>query len=153
MRPATASALRAAIALAVVGGFGLFVHQPWLFPSLGPTLLMRAQTPEPPNSRAWNAFMGHVIGALAGSASVLMLAAQDLPGVLGSGHLTPRRLAAACLALALTTVAGRAARATHPPAASTTLLFAEGSYHPGWHDIFLVVAGTALSVVTGELLR
>ncbi len=34
-------------------------------------------------------------------------------------------------------------RAKHPPAASTTLLVALGSFHPTWHDAWVILAGVA----------
>jgi CBS-domain-containing membrane protein len=63
------------------------------------------------------------------------------------------RLAASALAMAMTILLMALLRAKHPPAASTTLLFAEGSYRPAGHDVLLVVIGVALTVLMGELLR
>ena len=153
VRSELAAVLQVGVVVAAVGMLGLAGHQPWLFPSLGPTAIMQAQTPLHPSAKAWNAAVGHGCAVLLGWLSVVALGAQGAPAVLASGQLTGIRMAAAAVAVTLTALAMAALRAEHPPAAATTLLFAEGSYHPDAHDILLVAAGLALTVAMGEVLR
>ena len=49
----------------IVGGLGLEFQQPWLFPSLGPTIFIHTVTPKQEAARPWNTFVGHGIGAAA----------------------------------------------------------------------------------------
>jgi hypothetical protein len=87
-----------------------------------------------------------------GCFGVIAVGAQHAPSVLASGHLGGARLAAAVLALLLTTLSMRLIGAWHAPAAATTLVFAEGSYHATWHDVLLVLVAVALTVTLGALL-
>ena len=113
--------------LLAVGALGLLARQPWLLPSLGPTAVLLALMPAHPTARPWNIFAGHLGGLLAGFAAVAVLGAASAPTVLGDGQLTPIRVLAAGIAVASTVVIGDLTRATHPPAAATTLLVALGS--------------------------
>ena len=47
----------------IIGGLGLAFQQPWLFPSLGPTIFIHTVTPNHEAARRWNTFVGHGIGA------------------------------------------------------------------------------------------
>lgn len=147
------SAVQVGTITAVVGALGLLARQPWLFPSLGPTAVLQARMPWPSEARPWNAVVGHALAVACGCASVLAVGAQHAPGVFVSGQLTAARVVAAVLAASLTAVATKALRAPHPPATSTTLLFAEGSYRPTTHDIVIVGAGVALTVALACVFR
>jgi len=60
----------------IVGGIGLAFQQPWLFPSLGPTIFIHTVTPNQEAARPWNTFVGHVItlgGFRANFATVVVL--------------------------------------------------------------------------------
>jgi HPP family len=151
-RSALESAAQVGIVVAAVAALGLAAHQPWLFPTLGPTAVLQAQSPRRANARPWNAIVGHGCGVLFGWLSVVVLGAQHAPPVLASGHLTAIRLAAATATMVCLVLSMALLRATHAPAAATALLFAEGSYRPSGHDVLLVLAGVALTVATGEAL-
>lgn len=146
--PVTAGGL-----LLLVGGLGLVTHQPWLFPSLGPTAYMQATHPNDRVSSFYNVVVGHVVGLFAGYASVLAFAAAKAPVVLGSGQITPARVGAAVLALALTVLFGKLLDAVHPPAASTTLLVALGGLSFTLRDALTVVAAVLILAVAGSALH
>src|SRR3954464_13180967 len=60
------AALVAAVVIALTGPVGVPVHQPWLFPSLGPTLMVIAETPRQPAAHPRNVLVGHVVAVAAG---------------------------------------------------------------------------------------
>ena len=142
----------AAALLLVVGVLGLVAGSPWLVPSLGPTAVLIAVMPLHPTSRAWNTFGGHVGGLAAGFVAVSLLGAAGAPSVLGDHVLVPVRVGAAVVAIALTMVIGSVARASHPPAAATTLLVALGGIAT-LEQAIPVVAGVAAITIAGEAFR
>jgi CBS-domain-containing membrane protein len=124
---------------------------PWLFPSLGPTAYLQAESPAHPASRFYNTVVGHGIGLVAGFLAVFLLNAYTDPVVLVSHSLTWERAGAAALALALTLGVALLLKASHPPAGATTLLVALGAFK--LEDIPTVVAGVLIVAVVGELAR
>jgi hypothetical protein len=62
------AAVLSLVVLAASGSVGLVVHLPWLFPSLGPTVMLFFESPKHRSSRPLNALVGHGIGLLAGIA-------------------------------------------------------------------------------------
>lgn len=113
------------VVLAASGGVGLLLHQPWLFPSLGPTVMLFFESPRQRASRPRNALVGHGVGLLAGIAVLYGLGLQDDPPV-PSGGLTPVHLLAGALSVAVTTLVLTAVRIPHPPAGATTLIVSLG---------------------------
>lgn len=142
----------AAVLLLLVGLAGLLVGRPWLLPSLGPTAVLQAENPAHPTSRAWNVLMGHIGGLVAGFAGVFLFQASDAPAVLVSKELAPERVGAAAVAVLLTVLLGIFLRASHPPAAATTLLVALGAIAT-LEDAANLLAGVVILTVAGELLR
>lgn len=113
--------------LLIVGVAGLLFGRPWLLPSLGPTAVLVGEMPAHPTTRPWNTVVGHVGGLIAGFVAVFITGAGSQPVVLESHVLTPQRVIAAVIAIALTVLVGTLLDASHPPAAATTLLVALGS--------------------------
>ncbi len=146
--PLTASAL-----MLVVGAVGLAADQPWLYPSLGPTAFMQAEYPGHRTSHLYNTIAGHFIGLGAGVLAVKALGAGDASSVIATHHLTAIRVWAAVIAEAATILGMLLLHASHPPANSTTLMFALGAFRPVPHDILAVVAGVLILAVIGEGIR
>jgi hypothetical protein len=44
-------------------------------------------------------------------------------------------------------------KASHPPAAATTLLVALGGFKPTWQDAATVMIGALIVAIVGEMLR
>ncbi len=137
----------------LAGGLGLVVGQPWLFPSLGPTAFLQVEAPDQPASRIYNTVVGHAIGIMAGVAAVLVLHAGQAPALFATHHLVPVRVWASGLAIVLTMLGIALARASHPPAAATTLLISLGGFRPTVHDALTIAAGVLVVAVVGEALR
>lgn len=144
--------LAGAALVLIVGAAGLLAVQPWLLPSLGPSAYLVAESAAHPSARAYNVFGGHLIGLGAGFVGVWIFGAAADPAVLQSGTLTGSRVAAAALAMLLATLVAIPLRASHPPAAATTLLVALGSISTGSQALNVVV-GAAILAVAGEALR
>jgi CBS-domain-containing membrane protein len=126
-RPGAAlyAAVLSLVVLAASGAAGLMLHQPWLFPSLGPTVMLFFESPGEPASRPLNALAGHGVGLVAGAAMLYAFGLQHAPSVAAAG-LTPGHLVAGALSVALTTVVLTWLKTPHPPAGATTLIVSLG---------------------------
>jgi hypothetical protein len=141
-----------AVLVLIVGAAGLLAGQAWLVPSLGPSAYLVGENAAHPSARAYNVLAGHVIGLGAGFVGVWSFAANADPAVLQAGAITGRRLGAAVIATLIAMVFAALLRASHPPAAATTLLVALGSISTGAQALDVVV-GAAILAVAGEGLR
>jgi HPP family len=144
--------LTAGVLVLVAGALGLLFGRPWLLPSLGPTAVLVGEMPAHPVTRAWNTIVGHLGGLLAGAIGVVLAGAASQPVVLVDHVLTPQRLFASVIAIALTAVLGALLRASHPPAAATTLLVSLGSLRT-LDDALNLMAGVLVIAVVGALFR
>ena len=147
------SPLVAAGVTALPGLVAIASGQVLLFPSLGPSAVMQAHSPEHHSSRFYNVVVSHVVGLAAADLSVLVLGLARAPSVFQLHTVTAARVAAAVLAIALGTAVEISLDAMHPPAASTTLLVALGSFRPTLHDAALVIIGVLIVASAGEAVR
>lgn len=129
----------------IVGGLGLAFQQPWLFPSLGPTIFVHTVTPQQEAARPWNTFVGHAIGAAAAFLSLTLFGALHAPSAMTSGQVTFSRIAASALAVALTIGGQIPARAGHAPAAATTLLITLGGFPADFATVIVLVIGIGMA--------
>jgi CBS-domain-containing membrane protein len=139
--------------MGATGAIGLALQQPWLFPSLGPTIFLQAVTPSAPEARSWNIMAGHAIGVIAGFAALYLFGAQATPTVIGGASLCWERVAATALAVAATVGAQSAVSAQHPPAAATTMLITLGGLRPGWGGVLSIAAGVSLVATFGAIVQ
>jgi CBS-domain-containing membrane protein len=136
------AALLAVLTLALAGVVGLITKQPWLFPSLGPTVMLFFESPKQPSARPLNTIVGHVIGIAAGLACYTALGLTGHPSAV-EGGLTPSYVIAGALAVGVATAALTLLRLPHPPAGASTLIVALG---------ILVTPAQLLSMVGAVLL-
>ncbi|MCM3612979.1 HPP family protein [Microbacterium enclense] len=113
------------VVLALAGAVGLATRQPWLFPSLGPTVMLFFESPENASSRPRNALVGHGVGLVVGAACFYALGLNGQPPV-PSGGLTASYLVAGALSVAITTAVLTLLKTPHPPAGATTLIVSLG---------------------------
>jgi hypothetical protein len=141
------------VAIALPGALAVWSHQLFLFASLGPTAVLMAQQPGHPAADWYQAIAGHALGIVAACSIVWLLALSDSPSIFAVHEVSWRRVAAAVLSLALALALETCARVQHPPAASTTLLIALGSFRPTWRDSGAILMGVVAVAVAAELLK
>ncbi len=143
----------AGLLILLPGVLGLLLHQPWLFPSLGPTAFLQTVQPRDAGSRLYNAIVGHLIGMAAGYGSVLLLAVSSEPSVLGTKTLDPPRLCASVLGIAVMLLLQLLTHSLHAPGAATLLLITLGGFRARWWDASVLLAGVLIVSVAGEFVR
>ncbi len=135
------------------GLLSLWLEQPWLFPSLGPTAFIQAHRPRAKVARLYNTLVGHLLGIAVGYGCVWLCGAAGTLSVSAAGHAVSARVAASALAVALTMLGELALRAYHPPAAATTLIITVGVMGPTWRDGLGLLVGIVAVALVGELFR
>jgi hypothetical protein len=143
------------VVLAGAGAVGLALHQPWLFPSLGPTVMLFFESPRQDASRPRNALVGHAVGLVAGIGALYAFALQDGPSA-PVGGLTVAYLFAGAVSVAVTTLVLTAIGTPHPPAGATTLIVSLGilTGPAAWASMagaiaLITVAGWGLNILLG----
>ncbi|QGM96372.1 HPP family protein [Methylocystis parvus] len=149
---AAAPALLSALVMGLVGLLAVLVRQPWLFPSLGPTIFLLATSPADPAARPWNVFLGHAIGVAAGFGALFLFGAQETPSVFAADAVSMSRAAATALAVGATMLLQTLSDAKHPPAAATTMLITLGGMPASWLTAAAVAVGVALVMALGYAL-
>jgi CBS domain-containing membrane protein len=142
-----------AVALGVPGLLSLLTHRLILFASLAPTSVLLTQQPLLASTKPYNSIVGHMIGLGSGFFAVWALGIASQPSVFAVHAVSGPRLCAALLSIAVAMEAELLLKARHPPAASTTLLAALGSFRLDWTDAWEVLVGVVAVTVAGELLR
>ena len=113
------------VVLAASGAIGLALSAPWLFPSLGPTVMMIFGTPDEKAARPLNAAVGHAVAIVAGVVCLFLFGMNGKPSAPSTG-LTPGYVLAGALSVALTALVLHLLQLPHPPAGATTLIVSLG---------------------------
>ena len=135
------------IALAVSGLAAYLTKQPLLFPSLGPAALLFFEQPMNAGSSPRNTLIGHLVAVLAGALCLAVFGLLDEPSIPVEG-VTPARIGAAALSLALTGAVLLLLRASHPPAGATVLIVSLGLLTKP-SEMAMIVVGVAILTVAG----
>jgi len=146
------SPLASGLLIVVTGAAALLAGRPWLLPSLGPTAVLVGEMPAHPVTRPWNTVVGHLGGLLAGFFGVLLTGSMNDPVVLTDHVITVPRVLASVIAIMLTALIGGLLRASHPPAAATTLLVSLGSLRT-IEDAVNLTFGVIVITIAGAILR
>ena len=147
------AAIAAGVLMLVVGLIAYFANQPFIYPSLGPTAFLQAELPFHRSAQFRDTTIGHVIGVIAGLASVFLLGATNEPRIGSGTHLSALRIGAAALTVTLVIVLENLVKVSNPPSASTGLLFALGYFQPHLRDVIEVLAGVLFLASFGALIR
>lgn len=131
----------------------LATGQPWLVPSLGPTIFLQVLSPDHKSAQPYPALAGHAIGAIVAIVAVFALGAAGEASPMSGSALSGARAAASVIALPVTMVVQLLLRATHPPAAATTLLITLGGLKPNVVEIGALAGSVILVVIIGEAAR
>jgi CBS-domain-containing membrane protein len=145
--------IAAALVLLVIGFAGIWAGMPWLFVSLGPTLLVQLTMPRHPSARTWNVSVGHGLAILAALVAIHVTGAVHAPAFASGEPLMASRVAAAALAVAIGVAAGFVVGATHPPSSATALLIALGIVPLGTRPVEALAIGVVLVAILGEAVR
>lgn len=136
------------ISIGLMSVVALLTQSPFVFPSLGPTAFLFFYTPTAPPASPRNTIFGHLIGALAGWASLAIFSLTAAPPALAAGVVWPR-VGAAALSLSLTGGLMVLCKVPHPPAGATTLIVSLGLMpHP--QQIAILMA--AVLLLTGQAI-
>lgn len=141
------------LVIGAIGSLAISVDEPWLFPSLGPTVFIQAVTPNASGARIWNTIVGHAIRLVAGFVALFAFAAQNTPAVMSTEILSMQRVAATALAVSVTVGLQSILNAQHPPAAATTMLVTLGGLKPNWSTVSIVTIGVLLAAAFGVIVR
>lgn len=142
------SFINGCISIALMAAVALVSHQPFVFPSLGPTAFLFFYTPLAPAASPRNAIIGHLIGVFAGWASLAAFGLLHAGPAMMTG-VTAARIGAAALSLGLTSGLMVLLRAPHPPAGATTLIVSLGLLRSVEQ---LVVLMAAVVLLTGQAM-
>ena len=135
-----------------VGIISLIVDQPWLFPVLGTTAYLQVEQPGHERTRFYNVIIGHYIGIGAGLIGIVIFNLWNVPSIFMTYHLVPGEVGAAGIAVFLTIIINMFLRASHPPAASTTILISLGAITTLPQIVSLVI-GISIIAIIGEAFR
>lgn len=136
--------------LAIAGLVGMALHEPWLFPSLGPTLMVLTETPGEAAAAPRNVLVGHLVGVVAGYGSLAATGLLAAPPATQEG-LTAARIAAAVLSLAVTALVLQVLHAPHSPSGATTLIVSLGILTSRSDLVTLVLAVVLVTALASAL--
>ncbi len=139
------------VAIGLSGTWAYLVKEPLIFPSLGATAFIIFETPMAEVGSPRNTLIGHTVGVLAGALSLAIFGLLGKPSLYAAG-ITPGRVAAIALAVALTGGALRVMRSAHPPAGATTIIVASGLLATV-HDMVFLLIGVLLLTIAGWCLN
>ncbi len=100
-------------------------HNPFVFPSLGPTAYLFFFTPLAAASTPRNAILGHAVALVCGFGALSVAGAVHFP-VVWHGEINGPHVLAAALSLSVTGAIMVLLRISHPPAGATTLIVSLG---------------------------
>ena len=136
----------------VVGAIGFWLHQPWLFAGLGPTILIVASNPGHETTRFRSIVVGHLVAIGCAYLALLLLNATSAPSLLAAATMSLPRVWASAGALAMVVLVQPQLRAYHPPAAATALLVTSGAYRMTGKTPLALMAGVLVVAIASELL-
>lgn len=137
----------------VIGAIGFWLHQPWLFAGLGPSILVVASNPGHETARFRSIVVGHLVAIGCAYLALLLLNATSAPSLLAAATMSMPRVWASAGALAMVVLVQPQLRAYHPPAAATALLVTSGAYRMTGKTPLALMAGVLIVGLAAELLR
>jgi hypothetical protein len=149
---AVITSIGALLALAASGVAAWAVDEPLVFPSLGATAFLFFETPLAEVGSPRNTIVGHFTAIAAAAVSLGVFGLLDAPSAYVDG-VTPARVGAVALSVALTGGILRLARAAHPPAGATTIIVSSGLLAQPEEMLAVAVGVVLLTAVCWALNR
>jgi hypothetical protein len=143
----------AATLIVLAGAIGYWLKQPWLFASLGPTVLMLASNPGHETTRFRAVVISHLAAIGCAYLALLLLNAHGATAVITRATVPLPRVWASAVSLAMLAVLMPQLRAYHPPAAATALLVTLGAYRMTGKTPLALMLGVFAVVLVSELLN
>jgi hypothetical protein len=137
----------------LIGALGFWMHQPWLFAGLGPSILLVASSPGHETSRFRSIAVGHLVAIGCAYLALLLLNATSAPSLLAAATMSMQRVWASAGALAMLVLVQPQLRAYHPPAAATALLVTSGAYRMTGKTPLALMAGVLVVAIAAEVLH
>jgi hypothetical protein len=137
----------------LIGALGFWMHQPWLFAGLGPSILLVASSPGHETSRFRSIAVGHLVAIGCAYLALLLLNATSAPSLLAAATMSMPRVWASAGALAMLVLVQPQLRAYHPPAAATALLVTSGAYRMTGKTPLALMAGVLVVAIAAEVLH
>jgi len=125
--------------------------QPFVFPSLGPTAFLLFYTPNLASAWPKNAFVGHLIGVLAGWFALAAFGLRHAGPAVAVG-VSGTRVGAAAVSLGLTALFMAWLAVPHPPAGATTLIVSLGILTKV-SQLLVLMGGVVLLVLQGIVIN
>lgn len=144
----------AAVAVVVLGGLGGLAaafQQPYLFPSVGPTVMVLAERPRSASAHPRNVLVGHLVAVAAGLLALLAFGLWHAQPAMHAG-IGMTRIAAVVVSLAVTTLTLQLVRAPHPPAGATTLIVSLGLLRTP-RDLVAIVTAIAFTALVATVIN
>ena len=130
--------LATAVTTAILGVLAHYLHEPFVFPSVGPTIFILFFTPLGLQAAPRNVIGGQVIDIACGYLALMVFGLTG--GLADIFDLTAPRIGSAVLALSLTLALMVWLGLPHAPAGATTLIVALGLVHTLPHLAILLLA-------------
>lgn len=130
--------INSAITVAILSVVAMLTKQPFIFPSLGPTAFLLFFAAMNVQAAPRSAFFGHLIGVIAGYASLVVFGLTTTPPDLED--VTWDRVGAATMSLCLTLAFMIWLGVPHAPAGATTLIVSLGLLRTPEQLVILMVA-------------
>jgi CBS domain-containing membrane protein len=127
------------VTIGVLALLAFVSHNPFVFPSLGPTAYLLFFSPLARTASPRNTILGHAVGLVCGYGAYVLTGAGALPFGVHPGIFWPRILAAA-LSLSVTGALMVLLDISHPPAGATTLIVSLGIISKPWELVIIEVA-------------
>lgn len=143
--------LAAALATVLLAGMDHVFHEPFIFPSLGPTIFILFFAPLSVQAAPRNVIGGQLLGIACGYLALLVFRLQDAPANIFD--LSARQIGSATLALSLTAGLMIWTGVLHAPAGATTLIVALGLVHTVPHLVILFGAVVVAVIFAGAINR
>ncbi|GAA3129531.1 HPP family protein [Streptosporangium carneum] len=144
-RHAVGTAVQAGVCVAVPAVIAWLLGQPFVFPSLGPTVYLALTAASTPAASPRNTLVGHLVSSASGYVALVVTGLTRVAPNLS--HPDGRRVAAVAIALALTSAGMLLTDTTHPPGGATTLIVALGLLRTPWQLLILMAAVTVTTAV------
>jgi CBS-domain-containing membrane protein len=139
------------LSIGIMSVAALVSGQPFIFPSLGPTAFLFFYSPLSAPASPRNAFIGHLIGVIAGWSSLALFGLRQAGPATAVGVTGPR-VAAAALSLGLTSGLMVLCKAPHPPAGATTLIVSLGILRT-FDQMVVLMAAVVLLIVQAFVIN